>query len=72
MQAVVKDYAMSIDVMEEINVITHDDNGLRECAVLVALEKFDTLMVEVWPSCFGAAEEVSKCYRQRILHCTKL
>ena len=44
MQAVVKDYAMSIDVMEEINVTTQDDNGLKECGVLVALEKFDTLL----------------------------
>ena len=65
-EAVLKDYAILIHVMEEINLTTHDDNGLKAHGVLVALEKFETLFwLKFGHLVFGAAEEVSKCLQAK-------
>ena len=72
-EAVLKDYAILIDVMEEINRTTHDDNGLKARGVLVALEKFETLFwLKFGYLVFGAAEKCLNAFRQRILLCRKL
>ena len=61
-EAVLKDYSILMDAMEDINLSTHDEYGLKAKGILTAMEKFDTLFVlKLGHLLFGAAEEVSKC-----------
>lgn len=64
--AVLKDYAVLMDTMEEVHSTTKDDNGLKAQGVLVALEKFDTFFwLKFAHLVFGSAEEVSKCLQAK-------
>ena len=59
--AVLKDYTILIETMDEVNQTTHDDNGLKARGVLLALEKFDTYFwLKFGHLIFGVSEEVSK------------
>ena len=42
-EAVLKDYSILMDAMEEINHSTHNEYGLKAKGILTAMEKFDTL-----------------------------
>ena len=59
--AVLKDYAVVMDTMEEVNRTTRDEHGLKAGGVLAALQKFETLFgLKLGHLLFGPAEEVSK------------
>jgi hypothetical protein len=65
-EAVLKDYSILMDAMEEINHSTHDEYGLKAKGILTAMEKFDTLFgLKLGYLLFGAAEEVSKCLQAK-------
>ena len=59
--AILKDYAVLMDTMEEVYRTTHDEHGLKANGVLAALEKFQTLFgLKLGHLLFRPAEEVSK------------
>ena len=43
LNAVIKQYSVIMETMEEVNRSTHDDYGLKAGGVLSSLEKFETL-----------------------------
>ena len=60
-EAVLKDYVILMETMEEVNQTTHDEYGLKAKGVLSALEQFDTLFgLELGYLIFSASEQVSK------------
>ena len=59
--AVLKDYAVVMDTMEELNRTTRDEYGLKVGGVFTAVQKFETLFgLKLGHVLFGPAEEVSK------------
>ena len=60
-EAVLKDYSILIETMEEINHTTHDEYGLKAGGILSLLEKFDMLFgLKLGYLVFGASESLSK------------
>ena len=61
LNAVIKQYPVIMETMDEVNRTTHDDYGLKAGGVLSSLEKFETLFgLKLAHLLFGAAEETSK------------
>ena len=59
--AVLKDYAVVMDTMEEVNRTTRNEHGLKAGGDLAALQKFETLFgLKLGHILFEPAEEVSK------------
>lgn len=59
--AVIKQYAVIMETMEEVHQTTHDDYGLKAAEVLAALEKFEMFFsLKLGHLLFSAAEETSK------------
>ena len=59
--AVLKDYLILLELMEEIHCTTHDEYGLKAHGIFSALEKFDTLFgLSLGHLLFGASESLSK------------
>ena len=59
--AVIKQYSVIIDAMEEVNQTTHDEYSLKAAGVLAALEKFEMLFGLKWGHLlFSAAEQTSR------------
>ena len=64
--AVLLDYSILMDLMDEIHRTTHDEYGLKAGGILTALEKFDTLFgLKLAYLLFSIAEEVSKCLQAK-------
>ena len=60
-EAVINHYSVIIDRMEDINLNTHDEYGLKAGGVLSALEKFETFFsLRLCYLLFGCAENTSK------------
>ena len=60
-EAVLKDYSVLMETMEEIHHTTHDEYGLKAGGILASLEKFDTLFgLKLGYLVFGASESLSK------------
>ena len=58
--AILKDYSVLMETMEEIHATTHDEYGLKASGCLHSLEKFNTLFgLRLAHILFGATEEVS-------------
>ena len=58
--AILKDYPLMMDTLEEIQTTTHDEHGLKAGGFLHSLEKFSTLFgLRLAHTLFGAAEQVS-------------
>ena len=65
-EAVLKDYSILMDAMQEIHGSTRDEYGLKANGILTALEKFCTLFgLKLGYLLFGAAENVSKCLQAK-------
>ena len=65
-EAVLKDYSILMDTMEEVNHTTHDEYGLRAKGILTTMEKFENLFgLKLGYLLFSAAEEVSKCLQAK-------
>ena len=61
MDAVIKQYSVIMDTMEEVNQTTHDEYGLKAAGVLAALEKFEMLFgLKLGHLLFSAAEQTSR------------
>jgi len=59
--AVLKDYTILMDTMEEVSRTTHDEYGVKANGILSVLEKFETLFgLRLGHLLFGPVEEVSK------------
>lgn len=59
-EAVLKDYSVLLDLLEEIHLTTHDEYGLRANGILHTLERFETLFgLRLGYHLFGASENVS-------------
>ena len=59
-EAILKDYSLLMDTLEEIHETTHDEYGLKASGLLHSLEKFNTLFgLRLGHNLFGAAENVS-------------
>ena len=60
-EAVIKQYSVLMEAMEEIHCTTRDEYGLKAAGVLAALEKFEIFFgLKLGHLLFGAAEETSK------------
>lgn len=60
-EAVLKDYAILLERMSEINSTTHDEYGLKAAGILASLEKFSILFgLKLGYIPFTTAEQVSK------------
>ena len=58
--AVIKDYDLLLEILEEIHATTKDEYGLKANGLLNSLEKFNTLFgLKLSYVIFGAAEQVS-------------
>ena len=58
--AILKDYSVIMDTLEEINSTTHDEYGMKAAGFLQSLEKFNTLFgLRLAHILFCAAEQVS-------------
>ena len=58
--AILKDYSVIMDTLEEINSTTHDEYGMKAAGFLQSLEKFNTLFgLRLAHTLFCAAEQVS-------------
>ena len=55
-EAVLKDYSILMETMEDISMTTRDDYGVKASEILHLMEKFSTLGYLV----FGASESLSK------------
>jgi len=65
-EAILKDYSILMEVMDEVHHTTHDEYGLKAHGILTSLEKFDTLFgLKLAYLLFGAAEEMSKCLQSK-------
>ena len=59
--AVIKQYPVIMETMEEVHQTTHDDYGLKAAGILAALEKFEMFFgLKLGHLLFGAAKEISK------------
>ena len=60
-EAILKDYSVLMDTLEEVSETTHDEYGSKAAGLLANLEKFDIFWgLKLSYLLFGAAEEVSK------------
>ena len=58
--AVLKDYSVLMDTLEEISLTTHDEYGMKASGYLQSLQKFNTLFgLKLVHILFCAAEQVS-------------
>ena len=58
--AIIKDYDLLLEILEEIHATTKDEYGLKANGLLNSLEKFNTLFgLKLSYLIFGAAEQVS-------------
>ena len=58
--AVIKQYALIMETMEDVNLTTHDEYGLKAGGILATLEKFDCLFgLKLGHLLFSAAESTS-------------
>ena len=62
MDAVIKQYSVIMETMEEVHTTTRDEYGLKAGGVLAALEIFFGLKLG---HLFGAAEEISKALQAK-------
>ena len=61
MDAVIKQYSVIMDTMEEVNQTTRDEYGLKAGGILAALEKFEMLFgLKLGHLLFSAAEQTSR------------
>ena len=64
--AVIKQYPVIMETMEEVHQTTHDDYGLKAAGLLAALEKFEMFFgLKLGHLLFGAAEETSKVLKAK-------
>ena len=67
-EAVIKHYNVIIGTMEDININTHDEYGLKAGGILSALEKFETFFsLRLGYLLFGCAENTSKVLQAKDL-----
>ena len=60
-EAVLKDYSVLMETLEEVNHTTRDEYGLKAGGLLAALDKFQTLFgLKLGHLIFGASETLSK------------
>lgn len=60
-EAVLKDYTILMETMEDISMTTRDDYGVKASGILHLMEKFSTLFgIELGYLVFGASESLSK------------
>ena len=58
--AVIEQYAVIMETMEEVNLTTHDEYGLKAGGILATLEKFESLFgLKLGHLLFNAAESTS-------------
>ena len=68
MDAVLKQYKMKIETMEEVHSTTHDEYGLKAGGIVMALKKFDTFFcLNLGHLLFGCAENASKVLQAKDL-----
>ena len=68
LDAVLKQYKVIIETMEEVHSTTHDEYGLKAGGIVTALEKFDTLFgLQLGHLLFGCAENTSKVLQAKDL-----
>lgn len=66
-EAVIKQYSIIMETLDEVNHTTHDEYGLKAGGVLATLEKFETLFgLKLSYLLFGASEETSKVLQAKI------
>ena len=64
--AVIKDYTILMDTLEEVNSTTHDEYGLKAGGLLHALEVFSTLFgLKLAHLLFSVAEQVSSTLQSK-------
>lgn len=64
--AVLKDYAVLMDTMAEVNQTTHDEYGIKAGGILSLMEKYDTFFgLKLAYLLFATAEEVSKTLQRK-------
>lgn len=60
LEAILTDYSILMETMEDINVTSHDEYGVKAGGILSSMEKFSTLLgIELGYLVFGAAESLS-------------
>jgi len=60
-EAVLKDYGLLLEIMEEIHLNTHDEDGMKAGGVLTSLQSFQTYFgLELAYILFGASESLSQ------------
>ena len=64
-EAVLKDYAILMETMEEINVTTHDEYGMKAGGILASLQKF--LGLQLAYTLFGTSESLSRSLQAKDL-----
>ena len=70
--AVLKDYLILLELMEEIHCTTHDEYRLKAHGIFSALEKFNTLFgLSLGHLLFGALEYSLRVYKLKIPHYNK-
>ena len=68
LDAVLKQYKVIIETMEEVHSTTHDEYGMKAGGIVTALEKFDTLFgLQLGHLLFGCAENTSKVLQAKDL-----
>ena len=66
MDAVIKQYSVLMETMEDVHHTTRDEYGLKAAGVLAALEKFEIFFgLNLGHLLFGAAEETSKALQAK-------
>ena len=66
MEAVIKQYSVLMETMEEVHRTTRDEYGLKAAGVLAVLEKFEIFFgLRLGHLLFGAAEETSKALQAK-------
>ena len=65
MEAVIKQYSVLMETMEEVHCTTRDEYGLKAAGVLAALENFEIFFgLKLGHLLFGVAEETSKALQR--------
>ena len=68
--AVITDYTLLLEILEEIHLTTKDEYGLKAGGLLHSLEKFSTLFgLELSYFLFSASEQVSLTLQTKLLLC---
>lgn len=67
-QAILQDYTVLIDTLDEIHQTTRDEYGLKAAGLLSTMEKFSTLFgLKLGELVFGASETLSLQFKKQLL-----